>query len=167
MKYLAFLTILCTLIIACDNTPAEPASTFTQELNLIEYGIPVTLAVPEGAKVKNNTDDFMQDVVVEGKDYYVQIYGMNATSLQCKTLADEALLDYKTTDAAFKGVVQQDPCGFLYKVAVDNDTTTSYNFAYFAVKGNKSYTFSTTAGPLTDFDQAQVTAIYEAVKAQK
>lgn len=166
MKYIAFFALFCTLI-ACDSTPAEPVSPFTQELNLMEYGIPVTLPVPEGATVKNNTDDFMQDVVVEGKDYYVQIYGSNSTSLQCEKLAEESLLDYKTTDAAFKGVVQQDPCGFLYKLEVDNDTTTSYNFAYFAVKGNKAYTFSTTAGPLADFDQGKVAAIYEAVKAQK
>ncbi|MGH1338394.1 MAG: hypothetical protein ACRBFS_19920 [Aureispira sp.] len=153
--------------VACDNTPPKPDPIFTNKMNLLEYGIPVTLLAPEGATVKNNSDNFMQDVVVEGKDYYVQIYGSNATSLDCAKLTQESLLDYKTTDAAFKGVVQQDPCSFLYKVEVDNDTTTSYNFAYFAIRGNKVYTFSTTAGPLTDFSQDEVTAIYEAVKAQE
>lgn len=106
----------------------------------------------------------MQDVVVEGKDYYVQIYGSNATSLDCAQLAQDALMDYKTTDAAFKGVTQNDSCGFMYAIQVENDTTKSYNFAYFSIKGNKVYTFSTTAGPLTDFSQEEVAAIYEAVK---
>lgn len=164
---LFFFLGLVLSIIACDNTPSKPVPVFTNKMNLLEYGIPVTLPAPEGATVKNNSDNFMQDVVVEGKDYYVQIYGSNATSLNCEKLAQEALLDYKTTDAAFKGVVKQDSCGFLYKVKVDNDTTTSYNFAYFAIRGNKAYTFSTTAGPLTDFSQEEVTAIYEAVSAQE
>lgn len=168
MKYFAcFLAITLLTLTACNNTPTQPDPIFTHQMNLLEYGIPVTLPTPEGATVKNNSDDFMQDVVVEGKDYYVQIYGSSATSLDCANLAKEALLDYKTTDAAFKGVVQQDSCGFLYKVEVDNDTTTSYNFNYFAVKGNKAYTFSTTAGPLTDFSKEEVEAIYEAVKAQQ
>lgn len=166
MKNFIYLVVLLSFV-ACDNTPPKPKSTFTNKTNLLEYGIPVILPTPEGATVKNNSDDFMQDVVVEGKDYYVQIYGSNATNLDCAKLAEESLVDYKTTDAAFKGVVQQDSCGFLYKVEVDNDTTTSYNFAYFAIKGNKAYTFSTTAGPLTNFSQEQVTAIYEAVKAQE
>lgn len=163
------LLILATFLTlaACNNTPPQPDPIFTNKLNLLEYGIPVTLPTPNGATVKNNSDDFMQDVVVEGKDYYVQIYGSNASSLDCAKLAQEALMDYKTTDAAFKGVVQKDTCGFLYKVEVENDTTTSYNFNYFAIKGNKAYTFSTTAGPLADFSKEEVLAIYEAVKAQE
>ncbi len=145
-RLLALACLLLTLT-ACDNTPPAPESPFTSTTNLLEYGIPITLPTPEGATVRNNSDNFLQDVRIEGEGYYVQIYGTSASTTDCKQLAQDALTDYKTTDATFKRVVEQEDCGFLYEIEVDNDTTTYYNFAYFVVQGNKAYTFSTTTGP--------------------
>jgi hypothetical protein len=167
MRFNVILILLLFVFTACDNTPPAPTSPFTSKTSLLEYGIPVTLSTPEGAKVTNNSDNLLQDVTIEGQDYYVQIYGSGATTTDCAKLAQEALTEYKTTDAAFKRVVEQDNCGFMYELEVDNDTTKSYNFVYFTIKGNKAYNFTTTAGPLADFDQADVKAIYDAVKAQK
>lgn len=169
MRYFAGFMVwmmLCHLI-ACDSTPKKPKPQFTKTIKLIEYGIPVTLNAPEDAKVTNHSDNLMQDVLIEGDHYYVQIYGTSATTPDCKNLAQEALTDYKTTSSTFKEVVQQDDCGFIYSVQTERDTNTYYNFDYYSVKGNKTYRFTTTSGPLVDLDQQQVTFIYEAVKAQE
>lgn len=154
-------------LIACESTPAEEKPAFTKTVNLLEYGIPVELNAPEDAKVVDASDDMIQDLRIEGDHYYVQIYGTVATRPSCKTLADEALIDYKTKNATFQRVVKQDECGFVYAVKTENDTTTYYNFDYFAVKGNKEYRFMSTTSPLVKLNQAQVEAIYEAVKNQQ
>ncbi len=169
MRYLvcSLIGVVLFHLMACDSTPKKPKSSFTKTVKLIEYGIPITLTAPEDAAVKDRSDNLMQDVLIEGDHYYVQIYGTSATNPDCKTLAQDALTDYKTTDGTFKKIVRQDDCGFVYAVQTERDTNTYYNFDYYSVKGNKTYRFTTTSGPLVDLNQQQVEAIYEAVKAQE
>lgn len=169
MRYLVYSIIgfvLCHLV-ACDSTPQKRPSPYTKTVKLIEYGVPVTLKAPEDAKVTNRSDNLMQDILIEGDHYYVQIYGTAATTPDCKNLAQEALTDYKTTDGTFKEVLQQDDCGFVYSVQTERDTNTYYNFDYYTIKGNKTYRFTTTSGPLVDLNQQQVQEMYEAVKGQE
>ena len=169
MHRLLSLLLLWSLLgwVACESGPTEPESTFTKTVQLIEYGIPVSIQAPEDAQVTNQSDNFMQDVLLKGTHYYVQIYGTPATTTNCNNLAQEALTDLKTTDPTFKQVVRQDDCGFIYAIQTENDTTTYYNFDYYAIKGNKAYRFTSTSGPLVDLNQSDLEAIYEAVKGQQ
>ncbi|BDS13483.1 hypothetical protein [Aureispira anguillae] len=161
-------TFILLGIVACQ--PPEPTieDLFPKQLNLLQHGIPIAIQTPEDAKVTNRSDNFMQDVIVEGTDYYVQIYSQNATALSCSDLATEAQREIETgANTTFQRMIKEEDCGFIYEVQAAGDTTKCYNFSYYRVQGNKSFSFSTTTGRRKPFTQEQVERIYEAVKAQK
>jgi hypothetical protein len=164
--------IVCIFIalglIACE-TPKEATikDIFPKQLDLLQHGIPIKIQAPEDAKVTNRSDNFMQDVVVEGTDYYVQIYSQGATSPQCATMSSEALMDIKNTNPTFQKTILEEDCGFVYEVKIPGDSTKCYNFNYYAVKGNKSFSFSTTTGRREPFGKKVVENIYWAVKEQE
>lgn len=154
-------------MVACQSPEPTVEDVFPKKLNLLQHGIPIAIQAPDDAKVTNRSDNFMQDVVVEGKDYYVQIYSQNASAPNCKTLASNAQADVKATNTTFQRIIQEDDCGFVYEVQAPGDTTKCYNFEFYRVQGNKSFSFSTTTGRRKPFTQDQVIRIYEAVKAQE
>jgi hypothetical protein len=164
--------IVCILIalglIACE-TPKESTikDIFPKQLDLLQHGIPIKIQVPEDAKVTNRSDNFMQDVVVEGTDYYVQIYSQGATLPECTAMATEALVDIKKTNPTFQKTILEEGCGFVYEVQIPGDSTTCYNFNHYVVKGNKSFSFSTTTGRRQPFSKKAVENIYQAVKEQE
>lgn len=165
------LLMVCSFIVlglaACQTPEPTVEDLFPKQLNLLQHGIPIAIQAPEDAKVTNRSDNFMQDVVVEGTDYYVQIYSQNASSASCKTMTSEAKSDVKKSNMTFQRMLTEDDCGFVYEVQAPGDTTKCYNFAYYRVQGNKSFSFSTTTGRRKPFTQDQVQRIYAAVKAQK
>ncbi|WMX16176.1 MULTISPECIES: hypothetical protein [unclassified Aureispira] len=164
--------IVCIFIamglMACE-TPKEPTikDVFPKQLDLLQHGIPIKIQAPEDAKVTNRSDNFMQDVVIEGTDYYVQIYSQGASSPQCTAMATEALDDIKKTNPTFQKTILEEDCGFIYEVQIPGDSTKCFNFNYFAVKGNKSFSFSTTTGRRQPFSKEEVEHIYQAVKEQE
>lgn len=171
MKMSKLLLTLCGCmllgVMACESPESTVEDLFPKQLNLLQHGIPIAIQAPEDAKVSNRSDNFMQDVVVEGTDYYVQIYSQNASSPSCTAMASEARADVQKSNETFQRMIIEDDCGFLYEVQVPGDTTKCYNFAYYRVQGNKSFSFSTTTGRRKPFTQEEVTRIYDAVKAQK
>jgi hypothetical protein len=166
-KLLVLLSVITLGIVACQAPESSVKDIFPKNLNLLQHGVPIAIQVPEDAKVTNRSDNFMQDVVVEGRDYYVQIYSHDATALSCTTLASEALSEIKVSNETFKKVISGDDCGFVYEVQVPGDTTKCYNFAYFRVQGNKSFEYSTTTGRRQPFTLEQVQNMYASMKEQK
>lgn len=171
MKLSNVLTVCIVILLgltACEE-PKEPTAkdVFPKQLDLLQHGIPIKIQAPEDAKVTNRSDNFMQDVVVEGTDYYVQIYSQGASSPQCNAMATEALADIKKTNPTFQKTILEEDCGFVYEVQIPGDSTTCYNFNYFSVKGNKSFSFSTTTGRRKPFSKKEVENIYQAVKEQE
>lgn len=154
---------------ACQSGASSEASLeerFPKKLNLLEYGMPFSIQVPADAKVKDQSNKFIQDLVIEGQDYYLQIYGQDAAAATCNALAQEAQTDLKTTSGTFKKMVTTEDCGFLYQVETPNDTNKYYNFAWYRIQGNKSFNFSTTASRQL-FTLDQVEAMYTAAKSAK
>lgn len=165
-KLLVVLISMMVAMMACQNIPQEQSikEIFPKQLNLLQHGIPIAVQAPEDAKITNRSDNFMQDLVIEGTDYYVQIYGKGASSPRCSTLAKEALAEIKVSNETFQRVVLEDECGFVYEVQAIGDTTKCYNFAHFKVQGNKSFEFSTTTSRRKPFTQKEVENMYKAVQ---
>jgi hypothetical protein len=155
-------------VIACE-TPEESTikDIFPKQLDLLQHGIPIKIQVPEDAKVTNRSDNFMQDVLIEGTNYYVRIYSNGATAPQCSTITEEALIDIKKTNPTFRKTVLEEPCGFIYEVQIPGDSTKCYNFNHYTVRGNKSFSFSTTTSRRQPFSRKTVEHIYQAVKEQE
>jgi len=161
--------IFITLGLMACETPKEATikDVFPRQLDLLQHGIPIKIQVPEDAKVTNRSDNFMQDVLIEGTNYYVRIYSNGATSPQCSTITKEALAEVKKTNPTFKRTILEEACGFIYEVQISGDTTKCYNFNYHIVKGNKSFSFSTTTSRRQPFSKKVVEHIYQAVKEQE
>ena len=160
------LGVLVFGMVACQEAGPGIRDIFPKQLNLLQHGIPIAIQAPNDAEVSNRSDNFMQDIVIKGTDFYVQIYSQNATSPSCQTLAGEARADIKLSNRTFQRIVLEESCGFIYEVQAPGDTTKCYNFAYFRVQGNKSFSFSTTTGSRKPFTLDQVTNIYNAIKKE-
>lgn len=166
-----FLLVPCVFILifitSCTEKKPDLNEIFPNKLNLSDQGVPVSILTPEDIDVKNNSDNFMIDVLLQSKSYHIQIYGQTATSLSCNTLAEEKKEEVKLSDPNFKAIIKEDDCGFIYELQVPGDTTKCYNFAYFRIQGDKSFDFSTTAGRRVPFTLSEVLNMYEAVINQE
>lgn len=88
-------------LVAYQNPAPTTEDLFPRQLNLLQHGIPISIQAPEDAKVTNRSDNFMQDVVVEGTDYYVQIYSQSVSSVNCKSMASEEKTEIKKNNPTF------------------------------------------------------------------
>jgi hypothetical protein len=165
ITFSAFFLLSC--LVSCTEVPPSAKDLFPQKIDLMSVGMPIQIQAPIDAKVLDNSDSFLQDVKIKGKDYYLQIYSQTARALDCKTLATEAQRVLKTENPNFKKIIKEDPCGFVYSVQVPGDTTTCYNFAYYRIQGNNSFSFTTTNSNLIPFSLEMVQHMYLAVQAQE
>ena len=91
MKRFVCLLALVWGMMACNS---EPQSTLS-ELNLLEYGLPITVQAPDSAKVKKvDMGSIMKDVTIKhGEDYSIQIYASQATTNDIAKLKADKLND--------------------------------------------------------------------------
>lgn len=157
-----FICIFAIVLGACSRS--EEKSRFENQLDLMEYGVPIKIFTPIDVNVNNRSDNIMQDLSVVGKNYYVQIYSQTASSLDCNKISDEALNENKTTNITFKELIKKDDCGFLYSVQAEGDSIVCYNFEHYKVLGNKSYKFTCTTAQLEPFSLETVEKIYNSVQ---
>ena len=84
MKY--GITLCCFLLcLSCGQDTAE-----LKPLNLIKYGLPVTIQAPDSAKVKTSDMGIIKDVVIsDGEQYAVQIFASKAMTVDVAKLKTE------------------------------------------------------------------------------
>lgn len=149
-------TIACVaLLTACNSGPAPLTKMYPKQLDLIEYGVPLKIQGPEDVKVANNGQfGPVQDLEIEGTNYFMQIVSNDAGSGDCKTITERELAAVKEK-SAFASIVEQNDCGFIYALQYEGDTTKLYNFKAIQVKGAKQYIFETTATRGFSLDQVK------------
>lgn len=151
---------------ACGGKGKAPA--YESEVDLKEHGLALKIKAPADAKV-TASDGLVQDIKVEAKDFYVQIYGVDITqTADRKALKAEAVKEVQesASGCTFKRFVLEEDFGFVYELTCSRDTASKfYDFRYLYVRGDREYTFqSTTTLPFTE---EQVKNMYEAVKQEK
>ncbi|MGB0863995.1 MAG: hypothetical protein ACPGXZ_13820 [Saprospiraceae bacterium] len=155
--FLLFLTV--TTIFACDN-----GGEALQEINLLPFGMPITVKAPADTLITAGTMGDMQEVVINSKDsssvYSVQIYSVGASLIDVGAIVNEekALVE---SDSSFTKYIMEDPKGFVYEYKY-SDTDIGYDFRYFRIQGDKKYTFRTSFGPFHTEEAAKM--MFEAVK---
>ncbi len=155
---LLFLAFLISLM-ACK----KDSSTALKELNLLEYGFPLTVMVPEGSKVTVSDRTYFKDVTIKGEDNYgINIITYQAFTTSASQLKTEELNDVKN-GMYFSELIKQEEDGFIYKTVVDT-TNISYDFRYFIIKGDREYRFQATTGTYT---QEEAERMYNAIKPRK
>jgi len=160
MKYRIGIFAAVLMIAACQ----QEQQTQLEPLDLLPYGVPVTIMAPDSAEV--NTMDMVvtQDITVKkGEDYFVQIYVSEASTTDIPRIKANQLSEVKS-NRYFSRIVQEDEAGFIYETAIDSSNV-NYGFRYLMVKGDKELIFQT--GLIGDFDLQDVEQMYQAVQPKK
>ena len=156
--------ILCTIsvmgLFAC-----EKSKTKLKPLDLLQYGVPITIMAPDSAKVKAGSLSFSQDITIKSEtdNYDIQIFAYDATTTNLDAIKASHLADVKN-GPFFSKVIEEEDVGFIYETNYDS-TSTSYGFKYFRVQGDKEYIFQT--GLVGSFKLEDVKRMYEAVKQKE
>ncbi len=155
------LAILATGLFACQNT----SNTTLKSLDLLQYGIPITIMAPDSAKVVAGSLSFSQDITIKSPadKYDVQIFAYDATTTDLSTVKASHLAEAKS-NAYFSEIIEEEDAGFIYSTVFDS-TSTNYGFKYLKIQGDKEYIFQT--GLVGTFGLDDVKMMYEAVKNEK
>lgn len=148
------------LLIGLSSCKTEPVSNF-KPLDLMSYGVPLTIKAPEGVKV--TTDDLivMQEVSIRGdEDYFVQIRHSEAGAGDVASLKAEEMADAKK-NPFFAEITKEEDNGFIYKTQIDS-TRTGYGFRYVKLMGDKEYRFRN--GIIGIFSKEAIESMYAGVK---
>ncbi len=157
MKNLLPVVVLSLLIGACT----KDAKTKLNPLDLLSYGVPITIMAPDSAKVETMDMIVQKDITVrKGKDYYVQIYASDATTRDVAQLKAEQLAEVKT-NRFFSKIINEEEAGFIYEMAIDS-VNINYGFRHVRVQGDREYVFQT--GLVGNFNLEETQRMYEAVK---
>jgi hypothetical protein len=145
MKKSAFLLALAALTLAaCGNDKNK-----LQPLNLLSYGVPLTIQAPDSAQVTVTEGPIFKDIVIKDEDsgLGVNIMAMPVTETDAAKLKAAELQDMQLSPY-FSKVVEDNPAGFIFETVVDS-TNVSYDFRYFQVKGDTEYKIQNTPGTYT------------------
>ncbi len=130
----------------------------TQEVDLIQYNVPLKIHAPKDAEIKGTSiGEAVDEITIKKDKFDVQLVGGILTAADAKALKAEKQAEF-AGDGTFK-ILKESDNGFVYQYTVD---TLSYNFFVAKVVGDKQYTFQTgfTALPT----QADAEAMFDAVK---
>jgi len=142
-------------LVSCKNEPKRPA------MDLMKYGLPISINAPADAAVVADDMGIMQDVTIkEGDDYYIQIYGSEAMTIDAKSVFEKRKKEIQAGNS-FAEIVFEEETGMIYKKQIDENTV-DYDFIYVKIQGDKEYVFQT--GLIGIFNEEQVNAMYQSVK---
>lgn len=151
-----FIVIISSLILwSCSSEPEF------KPVNLLEYGMPVTILAPDSPDIKKVNLVLQDDVSIKkGDDFYVQIFAAQATTNDPVKLK-EVLKDDVLNNPFFAEMIEEFEHGFIYRDQIDSLHST-YGFRFAKIMGDREYVFQT--GLTGSFTEEQVRKMYEAVQ---
>lgn len=151
--------LMVALLSACGSQDSSNnALEGLVDLNLLEYGVPITIQAPEGAKVEKGTIGNFDDVTVKSGDYNLQLFVYDAASLNLQKMVDEEKVTVRG-EQYFASFIEESPKGFIYETKIDS--LTSYDFRYLHIQADRLYKFQ--AGLLGNYSQADIEQLLAAV----
>ncbi len=155
MKYNLIIAIL--ILFSCKS---DKLSTY-EELDLLKYDIPVSIAAPIEAVVTEEDMGVMKDVVIKyGEDFYIQILSSDATSLD-KTALLSSIKDEVKNGPFFSKIIDEDDDGFIFEKKIDEENI-NFDFRRLKIVGDKEIIFQT--GMIGKFSEEAVRRMYKASK---
>ncbi len=150
---------LITIILSISACQQSASKTEYQPLDLLEYGIPITINAPDSAKVRKSKIGDWDDVTIKKDNYSLQIFVRDAeTSNMSKIIADE--LSLVKSERFFSKIVSEEEKGFIYETSVDS--IPFYNFKYLHYQADKIYTFQ--KGLADNITKEEAEKIFKSVK---
>ncbi len=157
MKKVLFFLFATMFIGACTQDKGPKWA----PLDLMPYGVPLTIEAPDSAKVKTTDLGLIKDITVkEGEDYYIQLYASSASTNDVAKIKTDQLSEVKN-NRFFSKIVKEEADGFIYETAIDS-ANINYGFRYIYLQGDMEYIFQT--GLIGTFTQEETEMMYEAVQ---
>lgn len=161
MRQLFAALIIALLFTGCQTGPQSNWS----ELDLLSYGLPITVMAPDSTTVRTSDLGVMKDVTLEGvsdPNYYVQIYASEVGNTEVSQIKSDQISDVRN-NPYFSQILEEEEQGFIYETTIDS--TNYYSFRYVYLQGDMEYIF--TSGLAKTFNLEQVEAMYEAVQQEE
>ncbi len=160
MKKLLPLLLFGLFLAACQQSATDR----WEPLDLMSYGIPVSVQAPDSARVQvsNLGGGLIKDVTIKaGADYYIQLYASGAETTDIAKLKADQLSEVKA-NRYFTRIVEEEEDGFIYETQIDS--VVSFGFRHIRVQGDTECIFQT--GLVGQFSLEDVENMYAAVKVR-
>lgn len=156
MRTLLYIFITLSFFTSCKSDPLSDM----KKTELMSYGFPIAMYVPEGAIINKTDLGVMQDLTVKaGDNYYVQIFSSDLLTLDKKLIMNEKLVEAKS-HRFFSKIISEEEDGFIFEK--NTDGLINYDFRYIKIQGDKEYVFQT--GLVGNYTEEDVKAMYASVK---
>jgi hypothetical protein len=147
--------ILCVFsLFACQDDNALKMV----EVDLLKYGVPITIQAPESAAITKPSGDSEVWIVDSASYFKIQVIKTPTLSGDVATAKAEELELAKSL-GGFSKLIMEEKDGFIYE---ENYDTISYDFKHIVVSGNNKYVFQKLLIEIPT--QEQVEMMYKAVK---
>ena len=157
MKKVFFYALALISIFAC-STETEKA---WEAIDLLAYGLPVSIHAPDSALVKVNSSGVIKDITIEkGNTFEVQVFASPITSNSLTELKTAQVEEVKS-NRYFTKILKDEEQGFVYETAIDSNNV-NYGFRWVHYQGDLEYVFQQSLGGI--FSKDAVEKMYEAVK---
>lgn len=129
------------------------------EKDLLSYGVPITIQVPDSADIKSMDWGLQKDITIKDGWFNLQIFSSRALTHSMDKLKANHL-DEIRRGPYFSQVMTEDPDGFIFEVTVDS--VNNYDFRHLKIQGDNEYVFQ--AGMLGNFTLEQIEHLYQVAK---
>ncbi len=148
-------------IYSCQGESKQHA----HSVDLLEYGIPMSIAVPVDSPIIKTEDWIVKKgVTVKANDQYdLQVFYQDASTSDLVSLKANALAEVKG-NRYFSAIVEENEAGFVYESKIDSSNI-NYGFRHIRLQGNKEFTFQQSM--IGTFDLEAVQSMYKAVQEGK
>jgi len=155
------LLIVVILFAACSGNEDG----YLKPLNLLEYGIPLTILSPDSVDITKANLVVQDEVTIKSQksdDFEIRIYFGDATISSLADVKTQQMQFIKDAGLYSKTILDE-PDGFIYESSID-PTLFSYGFRRILLMGDQEYIFQSGSGIYT---QKQAEEMYHATKPQE
>jgi len=158
MKCLSYLFSMLWIVMLSCNANNE---SIYPKLDLLQYGMPITILAPSDAEVTSEDLGIWKDVTIKsGTDYYLQIIASQATTFDKSKILSDQIRSVKE-GAFFSKIIEENEDGIIFEKKIDEENL-NYDFRYVKLLGDKEYIFQT--GLIGSFTEEEVRKMYNSVK---
>ena len=159
-KYLIFFVAIALSFASCVHKAEQKGE--WKPLDLLSYGLPVSILAPDSAEVSVTRVGVVEDVTIRkpGDRYGIQIYVQPAFSNDLPALKSSQVEEVKST-AEFQKILEEDENGFLF--ALRSGNLEYYSFRLVHLQADKEYIFTTTFNEQYTLEEAR--QLLEAVRS--
>ncbi len=154
---LSFWIVISLMLSACNSGEKM------KPMSLLDYGIPLTILVPDSAKVRHRKLSLEEDITINGpSNYKLQIFVASKTHANAaKLLADQKELVRQSP--FFSKVTEELPDGLKFESKIDS--TLTYGFRRVRMMGDKEIIFREAL--LGTFSKEDIDRMYRSLDPKK